>query len=64
MRETPTSRVYAQEPSEWCGPSKHILLVQRGWKARKIPAMGRIFLSTFPFIELIKSRFRFTKKGR
>jgi len=56
MRETPTSRVYAQEPSEWCGPSKHILLVQRGWKARKIPAMGRIFFLTFPFIERLMRR--------
>src|SRR5215472_7445047 len=50
-RETPTSRAHAQEPSEWCGRSKHILLSQRGWKARKIPAMGSIFLLTFPFIE-------------
>jgi len=32
---------------------KHILLSQRGRKARKIPAMGRIFLLTFPFIELV-----------
>ena len=41
MRETPTSRVCAQEPSEWCGPSQHILLVQRGWKARKNSGDGR-----------------------
>jgi len=52
MRETPTSRVYAQEPSEWCGPSQHILLVQRGWKARKIPAMGRIFFYAFDLLWL------------
>ena len=55
MRENPNLRVHAQEPSEWCGRSKHILLTQRGWKVRKIPAMGRNFLLTFPFIELIKS---------
>jgi hypothetical protein len=51
MRENPNHWVHAQEPSEWCGRSKHILLSQRGRKARKIPAMGRIFLLTFPFIE-------------
>ena len=58
MRETPTSRVYAQEPSEWCGPSQHIVLVQRGWKARKIPAMGRMFFLTFPFIERVDAPAR------
>src|SRR5215472_4378058 len=52
-RETPTSRAHAQEPSEWCGRSKHILLSRRGRKAREIPAMGDIFLLTFPFIEHI-----------
>src|SRR6516165_82573 len=52
LREkTPTSRAHAQEPSEWCGRSKHILLSQRGRKTRKIPAIGSIFLLTFPFIE-------------
>jgi hypothetical protein len=34
-----------------CGRSKHILLSRRGRKAREIPAMGDIFLLTFPFIE-------------
>ena len=56
MRETPNLWVHAQEPSEWCGRPKHILLSQRGRKARKIPAMGRIFLLTFPFIELLRKR--------
>jgi hypothetical protein len=51
MRETPNLWVHVQEPSEWCGRSKHILLTQRGWKARKIPAMGKVFLLTVPFIE-------------
>src|SRR5580704_10657817 len=51
MRETRNLWVHVQEPVEWCGRSKHILLTQRGWKARQIPAMGKVFLLTVPFIE-------------
>jgi hypothetical protein len=50
-RENPNLWVHAQKPSEWCGRSEHILLTQRGWKARKFPAAGKLFFLTFPFIE-------------
>jgi hypothetical protein len=50
-REIPNLWAHVQEPSEWCGWSKHILLNQRGWKARKFPAVLKVFFLTFPFIE-------------
>src|SRR5215469_2603417 len=49
--ENPNLWVHVQEPSEWCGRSKHILLTQRGWKVREFPALGKVVLLTFPFIE-------------
>ena len=53
-RENQNLWVHAQEPREWCGRSKHTLLTQRGWKVTEIPAMGKTFLLTFPFIEQVK----------
>ena len=50
-REIPNLWAHVQEPSEWCGWSKHILLNQRGWKARTFPAVVKVFFLTFPFIE-------------
>src|SRR5215472_13398812 len=60
-RENPNLWAHAQEPSEWCGGSKHILLTQRGWKARKFPAMGKVFFLDFPFYrtEVTRDRRKF-----
>jgi hypothetical protein len=41
------------EPSAWNGAPENLLLNDSGWKARKYPAVGKVFLLTFPFIELI-----------
>jgi hypothetical protein len=43
------------QPSTSSGCSEHLLLNYTGWKTRKYPAAGKVFLLTFPFIELIGS---------
>src|ERR1700757_1242230 len=62
--ENPNLWVHVQEPSEWCGRSKHILLTQRGWKVRKFPAVGKVFLLTFPFIDVSPQPLRSTGRKR
>jgi len=47
----PNLWTHAQEPSKCCSRSKHILLTQRRWKARKFPAVGKLLFLSFPFIE-------------
>jgi hypothetical protein len=52
-RENPNSRYgLCNEPSKWGGRREAISLIYRGWKVRKVPAMGEVFFLTFPFIEL------------
>jgi hypothetical protein len=48
-RENPNLWVHAQEPSEWIGPIKTHPAHSTGLESKKIPAMGIIFLLTFPF---------------
>ena len=52
-RENPNSRYcLCNQPSKWGGRHETPSLIHRGWKARKVPAMGEVFFLTFPFIEL------------
>jgi hypothetical protein len=52
-RENPNSRTGLRtEPSKWGGRRETSSLIQRGWNARKVPAIGEVFFLTFPFIEL------------
>jgi hypothetical protein len=55
-RENPNSRYWlCNEPSKWGGGRETPSLIHRGWKARKVPAVGEVFFLTFPFIELTRS---------
>jgi hypothetical protein len=38
---------WALQPSTWCGRSEHILLIQVGCEARKIPADAEVFFLDF-----------------
>jgi hypothetical protein len=49
MRENPNLWVHAQEPSEWCGRSKHILLSQTGPEGKKNSGDGENFSLDFSF---------------
>src|SRR5262249_7559837 len=49
---------HVQRPSTWCGRSRRILLIHGGCEARKIAAMGEVFLLTSTFIELPGHYFR------
>jgi hypothetical protein len=54
--ENPNSRTWlCHEPSKWGGRRETSLLIHRGWKAGKFPAVGEVFFLTLPFIELIKT---------
>src|SRR5580692_6618107 len=55
-RENPNSRYWlCNEPSKWGGRRETPSLIHRGWKVRKIPAVGGVFFLTLPFIELMKT---------
>jgi hypothetical protein len=55
-RENPNSRTWLRnEPSKWGGKRETSLLIHRGWKARKVPAVGEVFFLTFPFRELTRT---------
>jgi hypothetical protein len=51
-RENPNSHAWlCNEPSKWAGRRDPSSPIQRGWKARKVPAMGEIFFLKLSFIE-------------
>jgi hypothetical protein len=52
-RENPNSRAWlCNKPSPWGGRQETPSLNHAGWKLRNVPAEGKVFFLTFPFIEL------------
>jgi hypothetical protein len=47
--------ILRSEPSTWSGGPENLLLNFMGWNTRKYPAIGKVFLLTFPFTELIRT---------
>jgi hypothetical protein len=55
-RENPNSHAWlCNEPSRWRGGRETFPLIHKGWKVRKIPAVGEVFFLTLPFIELLRT---------
>jgi hypothetical protein len=53
-RENPSSHAWlCNEPSRWGRRQETPSLIPRGWKVRKVPAVGEVFFLTLPFIELL-----------
>jgi hypothetical protein len=64
-RENPNSHAWlCNEPSRWRGGRETFPLIHKGWKVRKIPAVGEVFFLTLPFIELLGTWERFGQATR